>query len=116
MQKTTIALIFTASFASAQSWNDRGGDIVLNETELTERLVGQSIVFFDDGESSYSADGRYSYTYDGGATAYGVYSLKPDGVVCVDFENGFARCDRFVLSGDRLVLQTEKGERFPIRP
>lgn len=115
MFRTLFVFMIIAGPVTAQSWNDRSGDIVLSDADLSDRIVGQSITFYDNGMSQYDDDGSYSYTYDGGGTAYGQYELKDDGVVCVAFANGFTRCDRFVLSGDRLVLQTEKGERFPVR-
>lgn len=115
MFRTLFALMVIANPAMAQSWNDWSGDIALSNADLEDRIVGQSITFYDNGLSLYADDGSYSYTYDGGGTAYGEYELKDDGVVCVDFANGFTRCDRFVFAGDRLVLQTEKGERFPVR-
>jgi len=116
MRLFLAGLIVMASAAGAQEWNDRAGDIALSETDLTDRLVGQTITFYDNGQSVYFDDGRYTYTYDGGGTAHGYYRLEQDGVVCVEFVHGFQRCDRFVLSGDRLVLQTEAGDRFPVRP
>ena len=115
MLRYLFGFLLVASAVCAQSWNDRAGDVSFDKAELEARIVGKSITFFDDGESLFADDGRYSYTYDGGATAYGKYQIKQDGVVCVDFDNGFARCDRFVMAGERLVLQTEKGERFPVR-
>lgn len=116
MRLLLAGLILAAGTAAAQDWNDRVGDVVLNETELSDRLVGQTLTFFDNGKSVYFEDGRYTYTYDGGGTAHGYYRLETDGVVCVDFVHGFERCDRFVFSGDRLVLQTTDGDRFPVRP
>jgi hypothetical protein len=34
----------------------------------------------------------------------------------VDYRNGFGRCDRYVQGRDSIVLLTESGLRFPIRP
>lgn len=80
-------------------------------------IDGQTLTFFDDGQSKFSAGGAYSYTYaNGGGTAFGAYEVGEDGTVCIAFRNGFGRCDRYVESGGRVVMLTEKGERFPVRP
>ena len=46
----------------------------------------------------------------------GRYTISDDSTVCIDFDNGFSRCDMYVRSGEKLVLLTEDGLRFPIRP
>ena len=92
------------------------GDEALAENALQQRLSGQTLTFYDDGVSKYYVDGRYSYTYaqDGG-TAYGYWSIS-NGAVCVEFLNGFSRCDMIVQNGNRLILLDERGDRYPIRP
>lgn len=94
----------------------RDGDSVLEQAAVSDRLVGQSIMFYDNGVSRFETDGRYSYTYDQGGTAYGQFEIGVDGVVCIDFINGFSRCDRYVANGERLLLLTADGLRFPVRP
>lgn len=111
-----FGVIFFALPAMAQDWVLREGDFALTQEALTERLVGKQIQFFDDGISRFEADGRYSYTYDEGGTAYGQFEIAEDGLVCIDFVNGFSRCDRYVENGDRFILLTSDGLRFPIRP
>ena len=102
--------------AGAQEWNLRGSDRVLPRTEVVALIEGQTLVFFDDGQSKFSTGGAYSYTYaNGGGTAYGRYEVGADGTVCIAFRNGFGRCDRYVESAARIVMLTQKGERFPVR-
>ncbi|QBF29985.1 hypothetical protein [Thalassococcus sp. S3] len=109
--------LLTANVALAQDWALRDTDIVLTRGEVEDLTAGQTLVFYDDGQSKFSVGGAYSYTYaNGGGTAYGQYDLAEDGTVCIAYRNGFSRCDRYVRSGDRVVMLTEKGERFPIRP
>lgn len=91
-------------------------DRVLSRAEVEALVSGQTIVFYDDGRSNYEADGAYSYTYASGASAHGRYKIAADGTVCVQYRNGFGRCDKYVQSGNRIVLLTEKGLRFPIKP
>ena len=111
-----VAVMSVPAVAQAQDWVTRQGDLLLDPAGLQAALIEQDIVFYDRGRSEYFSDGRYAYTYDGGGTAHGTYSIREDSTVCVDFDNGFSRCDLFVRDGQRLVLITEKGERFPIRP
>jgi len=93
----------------------RDGDRVLEKEALTERLVGRSITFYDNGQSNFEPDGGYSYTYYQGGTAFGQFEIGDDGVVCIDFANGFSRCDRYVENDGRFILLTADGYRFPIR-
>lgn len=112
-----ILLLLSAWPALADEWAMRASDTVLDRQAILARVEGQTLVFFDDGQSKFSVGGAYSYTYaNGGGTAYGAYQIADDGTVCIAFRNGFGRCDRYVESGGRLVMLTEKGERFPIRP
>lgn len=114
-----LALIFClfAQSAAAQDWALRAGDAPLDRSQLQALSDGASVTFIDDGTSKYSAGGAYSYTYAGdGGTAFGVFHVDDAGRVCVDYRNGFSRCDLFVRSAAHgLVLLTEKGERFPVR-
>ena len=103
--------------ASAQDWSTRPGDTLLSQVETRDLINGQTLTYYDDGQSKFSVGGAYSYTYaNSGGTAFGRFEVGEDGKVCIAFANGFARCDRFVQNRGRLVMLTEKGERFPIRP
>lgn len=89
----------------------------MTQVEAQGLTNGQTLVFYDDGKAKFSAGGAYSYTYaNNGGTAFGRFDVAADGKVCIAFTNGFGRCDMFVQNGGRLVMLTEKGERFPIRP
>ncbi|SHH97696.1 hypothetical protein SAMN05443551_3861 [Marivita hallyeonensis] len=102
----------------AQDWSPRDGDRLFDQATLDTRLRGTTITFFDDGQSRFFEDGRYTYTYaNDGGTGYGYFEVKDNSTICVDFVTGFSRCDMYVLdAADRLVLITEAGDRFPIRP
>ncbi|AXI45040.1 hypothetical protein C1J03_02715 [Sulfitobacter sp. SK012] len=91
-------------------------DVILSREEVTAVTQRHLLSFYEGGQSRYSSGGAYSYTYDGGATAFGTYQVDADGVVCITFRNGRSRCDRFVHSHGRLVMVTEAGDRFAIRP
>lgn len=116
-----LALCLLATPVSAQDWITRDGDTRLSAEALDDRLRGQVLAFFDNGQSRFFADDRYSYTYAGpegigtGGTAYGTFTIHSDSTVCIAFLNGFSRCDLYVENAGRLVLVTEEGDRFPIR-
>ncbi|WP_296762681.1 hypothetical protein [Sediminimonas sp.] len=117
MRKITMAAMVLALLpAMAAGWETRDGDVPLSKAALRDALVGQVLTFCDDGKSRFYDDGRYSYTYGQGGIAYGHYSLNGDGTACIGFVGGSSRCDLYVRNGDRLVLVTEDGDRFPVRP
>jgi hypothetical protein len=101
----------------AQTLDTHPGDALISSVDLDSRLRGQVLEFFNDGLSHFYNDGRYTYAYDMGAGgyAYGYFEVTEDSTVCIDFVNGFSRCDAFVENGGRLILITRDGDRFPIR-
>ena len=115
--RVLITLLCLASPVHAQDWFMRDGDEVLQGAALLDRVRGQLLTFFDDGQARFYEDDRYSYSYDGGhgGTAYGHYKLGEDGDLCIDFVNGASRCDRYVVNAGRLILVTENHLRFPVR-
>ncbi|MGR3713238.1 MAG: hypothetical protein ACU0A6_08980 [Shimia sp.] len=110
-----LAMVAVAAPAMAQDWKAHPDDTTFSQEALTQRLSGQTLVYYDDGQSVFETDGKYNYTYGGGGTWYGYWAVKENSVVCVTFVTGVERCDRFVENGGRLILQTEDGLRFPIR-
>lgn len=116
MRVLAVLLGFLATDAVAQDWAMRSGDRALDGTEVAALTIGHTLVFYDDGRSMFSAGGAYSYTYSSGDSAYGQFEIADDGTVCIAFRNGFSRCDRYVENGARIVMLTQKGERFPLRP
>ena len=114
--KLALLFVFFSGAAAADNWNLRDSDQILDADALAGFADGGSITFFDDGVSLFSAGGAYSYTYaNGGGTAFGRFRIEDDGVICIDYRNGFSRCDLYVRNGGRLVLLTEDGERYPVK-
>lgn len=101
--------------AMAQDWKVQPGDEAFEAGELTARLSGQTLLFYDDGKSVFDSNGEYQYIYGGGGTWYGHWKVADDSTVCVTFVTGVERCDRYVENDGRLVVQTADGMRFPIR-
>ena len=116
---SAILSCLVASSAQAEEWKLRADDLPLTQDEARALTSDTTLSFYDDGQSRYFSDGRYTYTYsekNGGGTAYGRFAVQDDGSVCVTYPNGFGRCDLYVMAGERLVLINQKGERYPVRP
>ncbi|WP_368041132.1 hypothetical protein [Leisingera sp. ANG59] len=112
-----LFLCLIAASAGAGDWPLRPGDTPFTQAEL-DALPGRSFRFFDGGESQYGSGGAYAYTYsaeNGGGTAWGTYRIAGDRSICVDFTNGFSRCDLYVRNSGRVILITQQGQRFPVR-
>ncbi len=115
MRKFIPFLALLATPTLAQDWKSQDGDMPFETASLTEHLSGQTLIFFDDGQSVFESNGQYQYTYGGGGTWYGHWVVTEDSTVCVTFVTGVERCDRIVENGGRLVMQTADGLRFPVQ-
>ncbi|MDF1726722.1 MAG: hypothetical protein P1U53_03125 [Sulfitobacter sp.] len=111
-----LSLLLLPLPLSAADYSLLAGDRVLEDAELTALTDREVVEFYEGGQSRYSADGGYSYTYQSGGRALGTYEIGTEGMICILFDNGRDRCDRFVTSHGRVVMITEEGERYPIRP
>ncbi len=102
--------------ALADTAGARPGDILLSPDDLQRLTAGNTLTFFDQGQSRFSVGGAYSYTYpDSGGTAFGVFDIRDDGTVCIQFRNGRSRCDLYVRRGAVFYLITQSGDRFPFQ-
>lgn len=111
----SLSAIFLAGMANAQD-GLRETDTLLSGDAMSALISGQVIEFFDGSKSTYASDGGYGYTYtDDGPVWRGTYEVTGQSEVCVEFENGSSRCDLFIKDGDRTVLITADGLRFPVR-
>lgn len=110
-----IALLCLALPASAQE-GLRDGDERPSRAALSDYLSGQILEFYDGSKSHYGEGGDYAYTYtDEDPPWTGRYDIARPGEVCIAFDNGSHRCDLLVKSGNRMVLITAEGLRFPVR-
>ncbi|SHI47875.1 hypothetical protein SAMN05444000_101226 [Shimia gijangensis] len=116
MWKFLILTLMVSGPVWGADWKMRAGDKVFGGDALKARLSGQTLVFYDNGRSVYKADGSYSYTYGGGGTWEGRWETQDESAVCVTFVTGVTRCDRIVENAGKLVVLTDKGERFPVKP
>ncbi len=92
------------------------GDVALSHAEVSQMTQRPFVEFYEGGRSRYSVGGSYSYTYANGGTSFGRFNVEQDGRICISYRNGRRRCDRFVHSHGKLVMLTQDGQRFPIRP
>jgi hypothetical protein len=114
-----LALSASAPPVIAQDWGLRDTDERFDAAGIEAEVSGRTLTFYDDGRSKFSAGGAYSYTYsivNGGGSQFGTWSAEPDGIICISYRNGFSRCDMYVRASGRLVVLTEDGGRFPVRP
>ncbi|MDX8346768.1 hypothetical protein SLH49_02105 [Cognatiyoonia sp. IB215446] len=110
--------LVAASSGVSQPFETRASDTVLDAKALSALILGRELEFYDGGKSRYSPGGSYSWTYsaeNGGGSWFGTHFIDADGTVCIDFRTLRGRCDKFVQAGDRLILLTEDGQRFPVR-
>jgi len=115
MNRLLILALIAAQPLWAAEWPTKPDDVPLDRDQLAA-LAGRTLTFYDDGQSRFSAGGAYSYTYASGESAFGTYAIAEDGSVCVQYRNGFSRCDLYVRNKGRLILIDEKGDRYPVRP
>jgi hypothetical protein len=113
---SALAVLAVLAPVAAGAQGARAGDETFGAPALSDVLSGRTLEFFDASLARYSADGRYAYRYRPGDPPFrGRWETTPDSEVCVEFDNGFSRCDRIVRAEGRLVLITEDGLRFPVR-
>ena len=112
-----LPLILAATPALAQKADSpiRPDDRPMDQATLSAAVTGQTLTFFDGGESRFETDGKYSWTYGEGGTWLGHYVVGEDSTICITFVTGVERCDLYVQNGERLVLITREGQRFPVK-
>lgn len=112
--KSVAVAVSIATAATAQGLRD--GDTMLDVAQIEAQLAGNSVLFYDGSEARFGVNGDYSYRYTPeDAPFVGTYAATADSRVCVVFSGGANRCDTYVLDGDRLVLITDDGLRFPVK-
>ena len=116
--KYALILLALASPVAAQEYAVRDSDTVPNTADLSTLILDRDLEYFDGGTSRYNTDGTYAWTFganNGGQTHRGTHQIGEDAMVCIIYDTGAQRCDRFVQSAGRLVLLTDNGQRFPVR-
>lgn len=101
--------------ALAGEWAMRAGDVLFTQPELTARVSGQTLTFYDNGRSIFAADGSYQWVYAGGGIWQGSWVAGLDSTICITYVTNVTRCDLYVKNKGRLVLISEEGDRFPVQ-
>lgn len=101
--------------ARPADWALKPGDVPYSAAELAERLEANVLRFYDGGRSEYGPGDRYAFVFADETRVSGTYSIAADGSVCIDFDNGAARCDLYVRNGARELLIDAKGDRYPVK-
>ncbi|KEJ90979.1 hypothetical protein [Sulfitobacter donghicola] len=114
--KILFALLLFPTLTFADEFKSLSGDEALSRDEVVALTSNHKLEFYEGGVSHFSVGGAYSYAYEGGGTAFGSFVVENDGLVCIAYRNGRSRCDRYVRSHGRVVMLTQSGERFAIRP
>ena len=110
-----VALMILNGPGLTAEWPMRLGDRIFTKEELCLFIATNQIRFHDGGRSEYGPGDAYSYVYASENRANGAFRIETDRSICVDFVNGFSRCDLFVRNGNRVILIDEKGDRYPLR-
>ena len=87
----------------------------LTTDEIKALVVGKEFRLGTVGIVEWKADGRYSFLgLNGGGTSRGKYSITEDRI-CVDFDQGWKRCDQITKDGGKYYFKSSRGsyEMFP---
>lgn len=103
-------LILTATALVSVLGSANAEDKPVPKAELQKLTVGKT-VGIGSSSASYGKDGRYAF--NGGSP--GKYRID-NGRICVDFDNGQARCDKVVKDAGNYYLINGQGSRFQFKP
>ena len=115
MKSLALSLLILAAPSYAAEWKTRSDDQLFSQAQLTTRVRGKVLTYFDGGTSDFRQDGAYFYTYGSGGVWEGHYDIGGDSTICITYITAQTRCDLYVSSGDRLTVITETGMRFPVK-
>lgn len=90
----------SSSASAAATANERPA----SRAELQSVAVGRTLA----SGQTFNADGTYRFK----GQHPGRYTIG-DGRICVNFVNGYRRCDRIVTDGTTYTLINQNGRRFP---
>ncbi len=118
MKRSFTILLFglLCSELLAEEWKLLPGEFPLNYEQVTELTADRTLTFYDNGQSRFSPEGAYSYSYpDGDITTFGVIDVRRDGKVCVNFRRGEHKCYLLLKSRGLILMLTKEGKRFPVK-
>jgi hypothetical protein len=84
--------------------------------EIKALVVGKELQVGTVGIVTYKPDMKYEfYGLNGGGTSRGIYRITED-QLCVDFNNGYKRCDQILKDGGRYYLKNSRGTTYEMVP
>ena len=111
-----LSLILLPATIRAQDWGMLGGE------GLSKGLFpGQTLRFYDPQKPYLAPDGSVRRSGDarrpayGGPTDFGMFTLRPDGRICIDFGVEASGCSVYVRDGQMRMLLSEGRGRLPFR-
>ncbi|WP_172627922.1 alpha/beta hydrolase family protein [Bradyrhizobium ivorense] len=87
-------------------------ETALTRNQLKALLVGKTVKWSDGGQGYFSSRGLYRYTFNK-VVNEGTYRVY-DGFTCLEFKNGFSRCDDWYRAGAGYFMKTRQGLRFEV--
>jgi len=111
-----LATISAAQDKDPEEHEEISGYEVLGYNDVRQITSAGLLTFPGLGTSNYSENGTYSFTDDDQSIVrFGVFDIRKDGRVCVDFfQSERQRCDTFLRRNGLTFLLTEEGDRFPV--
>ncbi|SDJ36190.1 hypothetical protein [Lutimaribacter saemankumensis] len=111
-----LALSFGFSTGGAAGEeSSQASDYVLNFEEASNLTSFGVLSFPGLGQSLFSDNGTYLFTDEATSSLrLGVFEVKSDGKVCIDFHDDSSHCDVFIRRGGLYFLLREDGGRFPV--
>ncbi len=103
----SLSLLFGPAALAAQEWELDDGDFF--GTGLSSRFYRPEKPYFAPDGSVRRGGG------DARPEDYGLFTLLPDGRLCLDNTDASDRCSVYVRDGQMRLLVTEGGRRLPFR-
>jgi hypothetical protein len=106
----------SAKYGEAQDENTERDWEVLGYDDASQLTSAGLLTISGLGLSNYRENGTYSFTDEvEQIVRFGVFDIRDDGRVCVDFfQSERQRCDVFLRRNGLVFLLTEEGNNFPV--
>ncbi|MEQ9692893.1 hypothetical protein [Shimia sp. SDUM112013] len=104
-----------STFATAQEWHLLHDYEPLSYEETKTLILDRTLTFPGLGRSTFHEDGSFVFTdAQTDVTRFGVFELRKDGELCVDFQNQERRCGAFLRDEGVFLLLNGDRRRIPV--
>jgi hypothetical protein len=87
----------------------------MSRSEIQSLVYGKT-VSAGTSRLTFDRDGRYQFTFGNGVKGgAGRYRIE-EGRICVDFDSGRSRCDRYMKQDGQLYLVDQAGAGYLLKP